>query len=683
MCCEAESRDYPAAVREMVATARERLRRADRLGADAWGSPMVGRPWHFAGADCVGELWNALRGGRGPTLDEVAEALLATVDPAQIPGLAWLTIRDGVPEWTASSLVVADAVTADVPILVTCEGRGCTVTVGGEEGYVQPGGRAFMETRIGPSALKTKILIDGSMHESPPLILRVRGARLRLRADRESRWSVLDSDGRAQFPEGAMRKWDSRVQGYFHADEAELEVIPGQFTIRAARGIEFVPYEAELQILEATGIDVELERRIDPHATGWYSADLHVHTNYGGEYAVSPAAAMEMQRAEGLDFMNLVAANQLTSHIHDVEVFRAVLDQPLPNASDGVTHMGIEYRNDLFGHFHVTGSRRDIGAYQSGHPDSDHPVDWPLNGTAAAEYRVHGATIGYCHPVAAPPDCVGEDVLELVMGHRGPTGPSARFAIVDSALGLAESLDVLSNEDHRAAGALYRRMVGAGLVVAVSAGSDAMLSRRLCGVYSNPPGWVRMYAQTGSGITLASLQAAIREGRTIGTNGPWLELDLDGHGPGGVLEAPGPKRSTATVRVWTDGPCLVRVFRGSQVAAHWDVGAGDASRGWVAQTELEFSESDAVTAEVLGGPDLLSMGENAYAHTSPVRVLIGGSGLARRDDVAWCLAWLDRLRVFVAQYGRGIEPHLLEVDDVISAAAARLTAPRGPDSDDR
>jgi hypothetical protein len=137
------------------------------------------------------------------------------------------------------------------------------------------------------------------------------------------------------------------------------------------------------------------------------------------------------------------------------------------------------------------------------------------------------------------------------------------------------------------------------------------------------------------------------------------------------------------VRVWTDGPCLVRVFRGSQVAAHWDVGAGDASRGWVAQTELEFSESDAVTAEVLGGPDLLSMGENAYAHTSPVRVLIGGSGLARRDDVAWCLAWLDRLRVFVAQYGRGIEPHLLEVDDVISAAAARLTAPRGPDSDDR
>lgn len=672
MCCDGESRDYPAAVSEMVAVARERLRRADRLGADAWGSPMVGRPWHFAGADCVGELWDDLRGGRGPTLDEIAEALLRVVDPAEIPGLARVSIRNGVPAWTPGDFIVADGVTADVPILVTCEGVGRTVSVGGEEGYLQPGGRALMEAPIGPGALTTTILIDSSAHESPPLIRRVGGVRLRLRADRESRWSVVDSSGRAQFPEGVMRKWASDGAGYFHAGDAELEVIPGRFTIRVARGIEFAPYETEVEVHEEIEIEVELERRIDPHAAGWFSADLHVHANYGGEYAVSPEVAMQMQRAECLDFMNLVAANRLTSHIHDVEVFRAVLDQPIPSPSDAVTHMGIEYRNDLFGHFHVTGASRDIGAYQTGHPDSAHPVDWPLNGTVAARYHEHGATVGYCHPVTSGSGGGDEDVLELVMGRRGPTGPSARFAIVDSALGLAESLDVLSNEDHRLAGVLYRRMVGAGLAVAVSAGSDTMLSNRLCGVYSNPPGWVRMYAQTGSGITLASLQEAIRAGRTIGTNGPWLELDLDGHGPGGVLDAPGPKRSTATVRVWTDGPCLVRLFRGSQQAAHWQVGAGEATGGWVRDIELEFSESDVVTAEVVGEPDLLSMGEIAYAHTSPVRVVIGGRGVARRDDVTWCLEWLDRLRVFVARHGRGIEPHLGEVNEVIDAAAARL-----------
>lgn len=238
LACEAESRDYPAAVREMVATARERFRRADRLSADAWGSPMVGHRWHFAGADCVGELWNALRGGRGPTLDEVAEVLITTVDPAQILGLARLTIRDGVPEWTDSSLVVADAVTPDVPILVTCEGVGRTVSVGSEEAYLQPGDRAFMEAAISTSALTTRILIDSSTYQSPPLIRRIWGVRLRLRADRESRWSVLDYVGRAQFPESAMREWDSRLQGYFHASEAELKVIPARYTVRAARGIE-------------------------------------------------------------------------------------------------------------------------------------------------------------------------------------------------------------------------------------------------------------------------------------------------------------------------------------------------------------------------------------------------------------------------------------------------------------
>lgn len=159
------------------------------------------------------------------------------MDPAQIPGLGRLTIRDGVPEWPDSSLVVADVVTADVPILVTCEGIGRTVSVGGEEANLRPGDRAFMEAAISPSALTT-ILIGSSTHLSPPLIRRIGGVRLRLRADRESRFSVLDSDGRAQLPEGAMRKRDSRLQGYVHASEAELEVIPGRYPVRAAHGIE-------------------------------------------------------------------------------------------------------------------------------------------------------------------------------------------------------------------------------------------------------------------------------------------------------------------------------------------------------------------------------------------------------------------------------------------------------------
>ena len=79
------------------------------------------------------------------------EALLATVDPAQIPGPGRLTIRDGRPEWTDSSLVFAHAVTAEVPILVTCEGIGRTVPVGSEEAYLQPGDRA-----LGPWALNPR-----------------------------------------------------------------------------------------------------------------------------------------------------------------------------------------------------------------------------------------------------------------------------------------------------------------------------------------------------------------------------------------------------------------------------------------------------------------------------------------------------------------------------------------------
>ena len=56
----------------------------------------------------------------------------------------------------------------------------------------------------------------------------------------------------------------------------------------------------------------------------------------------------------------------------------------------------------------------------------------------------------------------------------------------------------------------------------------------------------------------------------------------------------------------------------------------------------------------------------------------GADDVARADDVAWCLAWLDRLRSFVAQHGRGIDPHLGDIDDVIDAAAAMLRGRQAP-----
>ena len=679
MCCEDEVADFPAVVAQMVAAARQRLLSPESWGADAWNSAVVARPLHHAGDAALEALWSRFADDRELSAQDVAAALVGASDVDTVTGLVRLTVSDAGVIWnTPIPTVAAECVVVDVPVLVSCNSTlPIRVTAGGESVSLSNGEHALFEEHLDDDACTIAVVVDGVPHVSPGAVERVAGGVLRLTADLPCRWSVIGTDGAAHFPRGGMRKWDVHGRGYAHGDDLEVVVPPGQYVVRAVRGIEFSPFEVDARVEAGTAVTVaaELVRRFDPQASGWWSADLHVHANYGGEYAVGADQAMAMQRGEGLDFMNLVAANQLTAHVHDVGLFRAALDHQLPGSHASPAHAGLEYRNDLYGHVHVTGAARDVGRYQTGHAQGAVRVDVPFNHEAAADFRSVGAVVGYCHPVMPVWGDAPQDVLERVMGRTDPRNSEARCAVLDAALGVVDSVDVLSNADDLASAEMYRRMVGAGLRVAATAGSDAMLSLRHMGVHSNPPGWVRMYARTGASISLPTLQEAIRAGRTIATNGPWLMLDVNGHGPGDDLEVPISTTVIATVGATSDGPFTVRLHRGSQLVHEWEVACGEASQGWSATLPLQVSSPDAFTAELVGGPDPLVLDDNAYAHTSPVHVLIGGHRLRRDDDVDWCLLWLERLRALVAQHGRGVGEHLAEFDVAVDAARSRLQWP--------
>lgn len=676
MCCEDAVADFPAVMAQMVATARHRLRSPQSWGADVWNSAVVARPLHHAGDAALEALWSRFTDDRGLTAQDVAAALVGACDVDTVPGLVRLTVSDAGATWSAPTPnVAAEGVVVDVPVLVSSNASTPTrVTVGDESVALSNGEHVLLEEHLDDNAHAITVVVDEVSHTSPGAVERVVGSVLRLTADLPCRWSVTDPDGNAHFPRGAMRKWDVHGRGYAHGDDLEVVVPPGEFVVRAVRGIEFSPFEVNARVEAGTEVTVgaELERRFDPHASGWWSADLHVHANYGGEHAVSADQAIAMQRGEGLDFMNLVAANQLTEHVHDVGLFRAALNHQLPGSHESPAYAGLEYRNDLYGHVHVTGAARDVGRYQTGHAQGAVRVYVPFNHEAAADFRSVGAIIGYCHPVFPVWGDDPQDVLERVMGRTDLRNSEARCAVLDAALGVVDSVDVLSNADDLASAELYRRMVGAGLRVAASAGSDAMLSLRHMGVHSNPPGWVRMYARTGGPISLQTLQSAIRAGRTIATNGPWLMLDIDGHAPGDDLEVPVSTTVLATVRATTDGPFTVRLHRGSQLVHEWDVAAGEGSRGWSASVPLLVCSPDAVTAELIGGSDPLVLDDRAFAHTSPVHVLIDGHSVRRDDDVNWCLLWLERLHALVTQHGRGVHEHLAQFDAKIEIARSRL-----------
>lgn len=678
MCCEESVERYSAAVAAMVAAAR---RAATDPGADSWNGAPINRLFHFAGGAPLARLTTGFSADRGVTGAEVAQALIDGVDLAQVPGLIRLELGPGEPRWILPSRPVqaAEGSSVPVPVLVGCQDdRALTVRIGEESAEIAPREHALLEAVLNVEQPWVSADVSGTTVTSPEVVTWVEAGWLDLHAEDEVRWYVCSAEGRPCFPADARARWDSRGRGYFHAQAARLAVIPGEYQVQAMRGIEYHPFRSKARVHAGERMDVHagLRRRMDPASRGWRSADLHVHANYGGPYAVTADEAMQMQSGEGLDFMNLVAANNLTAHIHDVDLFRAMLDHALPGPHGVTTHAGLEYRSGLFGHIHVTGAQRDLGLYQSGHSQGDVRVDWPLIAEVADAYAEVGAVIGYCHPVTRMTSdqahLAADDLINRVLGTERIRTVDARCSVLDAALGLADSLDVLSNADDQASASLYRRIVGAGLRLAVSAGSDTMLSLRNDGIFSNPPGWVRMYAQTGNGIDLPRLQEAIRQQRTIATNGPWLELAVQECGPGEALCLDAP--AVIGIRAWvvSDGACEVRLYDGSCLVHAWSLDDGQATDGRELSLALHANESMVLTLEVDGDPGSVVLGDRAFAHTSPVLVVVAGRQPRREEDVRWCLAWLERLQAFILEHGIQTARHRDEVSVIFERAALAL-----------
>ena len=477
------------------------------------------------------------------------------------------------------------------------------------------------------------VTIDGVPVSLAAAVSPTPGARLRLRAQRCARWSVTDATGGAWFPDGVLRKWDVRGRPFFHADDVTLTVPSTTLTVTCTRGLEFDVVERTV-----TGealVEVEPPRRFDPAADGWYGGDLHVHMNYSGDLVCTPADVARMQRGEGLHLVNLTAGNLQTSLVYDRELLEGFAGVDLP-WSDGefVARAGVEYRNDLLGHVHALGPDAPPSRYYAGHERSDHPEDWPPNQAACAELRALSATVGYPHPVFAP---FGEDGGTEAF-FANPRSVEARELVVDAALGLVDALDLLSPFDDEAAVYLYHRLLSCGLRLTATAGTDVFLSfSHGPGVASNPPGWARVYAHLGDEpLSVPAFKEAVRAGRTVVTNGPWLTFDVDGPRPGR-----GDRRRGGR-------PAHRHRGRDRRRPAH-DRRAGRRARR--SGGSLEYTvDGPTWLAAVARGP-ATGLAPAGLAHTTPVYVDVDGARVARADAAQWCLGLVDGLERLLAEHG--------------------------------
>jgi hypothetical protein len=638
MCCDPPAADQlPPQVAAMLEGYRAQA--AERPGDWGGESDEYARAQPYA-RWLGGRLLAAVFGGQAGDWPGTVRACLRDPLPA---GLVVACLEAGGPGLRAGPVpYVLDGGAAEQAVLLDSRLEAATrVEVGGRPVPVEPGGVELVTRTVTGAGT---LAVGGA---EVPAGERAARARLRLSAAGPSRWSVVDDRGGAWFPEGRLRKWDFHDRPFFHGNDLVLEVPAVPLTVTCARGMEFACAKATLtpEAGASAEVDLEPERRHDPAARGWYGGDLHVHMNYSGDLVAGPDDAACMQLGEGLHLMSLVAGNISRTRVYDREAFEATVGQDLPwTTADRVARFGVEYRNDLLGHFHALGPAGRPARYHSGHEGSDEPFDWPANAAACQELRELGAAVGYTHPVFSPL-ADGSPAAAFAF----PRSVEARELVADAALGLVDSVDLLGPSDVEGTTVLYHHLLSCGLRLAATVGTDVWLSHARGPLLSNPPGWGRVYADLrGAPLTVAAFADAIRAGRTLATNGPWLELAVDGRGPGDRIQARPGRRLAVAVRVQGPGVERLELVGPDGVLARAGAGGGAAP---AIDTAVEVAGSTWLCAVARGPGHPEVLGPVTFAHTSPVWVEVDDRPVRRAASARWLLDWLDRLEGLLAEHG--------------------------------
>ena len=304
------------------------------------------------------------------------------------------------------------------------------------------------------------------------------------------------------------------------------------------------------------------------------------------------------------------------------------------STDDTVARMGVEYRNDLLGHVHALGPSGPPSRYYTGHERSDHPEDWPPNKAACEELRSLGATVGYAHPALEefPDDWSTERFFAI------PRSVEARELVADAALGVVDSVDLISPSNDEGAVFLYHRLLSCGLRLAATAGTDVFLS------FSHGPGVALQPARLGPGL---------RASRRPGLVGGGVQGGHPGRAHGGhqrpVAHSRGERAGTRRgARPGSRRPARrpgPRAGSGRRApdARRAGRGRGRGRRGIRAAVRDGWSNGPTwIAAVARGGSHPNTLDESVLAHTSPVYVDVAGRRVGRAADASG--AWSSSTR---------------------------------------
>lgn len=462
-----------------------------------------------------------------------------------------------------------------------------------------------------------------------------------------ARLSVLGSDQRYYGPADrwmhADEAFDPRIQPsevrYFHCPgDCVVHVPTGEAHVTAWRGHAHAPVHRRVQAdAEAASVTsvVLRELKLPDWAPRAVTADLHVHMNYGGHYRHTLQSLMEQARAEDLDVIHNLIVNK-EQRIPDISHF-----DPKPRSEAGVTvFQHQEYHTSFWGHLGLLYLSShyltpDFSAYRHSALTSA----YPHNAKIADLARRQRALVGYVHPFDW-----------AIVPEREKSLTNALPADVVS--GKVDYMEVVGFSDHKATADVWYRLLNLGFRVAAGAGTDAMANYASL---RGPIGMNRVHLLTNGKTDTDALYSALKDGRTVASNGPQLAFELGQKIPGDTLTLDSGKR--LRYRASLRSPVAVdhfEVVHNGRVVASHRLG-GERTHADV-QGQIAIRESGWVLLRAWNDDsDPLIFDLYPYATTGPVYIECGSAfrptsrcrAEARpttfRADAEYFVRWMDRV----------------------------------------
>ena len=452
--------------------------------------------------------------------------------------------------------------------------------------------------------------------------------RLRVRLSQPARTTVLGADGRSHAPRGVFRRIVSYTEThYFHAaGEFTVELPPGAATVRLKRGVEFRPWEREVTIRsgEESHLEAELERFSDLGASGWMSGDTHVHDLHAGDLRITPADLVAQAEAEAVEVIHALIHVDGSRTMGDPARFVAGRH---PASTESVfLRYGQEYRMP-FGHRTFLNPERLFYPLATGVRGTAREAPFPPLFEYIRRLRAEQGdqvVVGMPHPYFA----------YLAEGARFD-GASPSEIPLDAALGVADFFDInCIPSSETGSAAIYARLLNAGFRLAAAGGSDTFSDTS-----RDPPlGTGRTFVRLPAGAGPEAFPLALREGHSFSTNGPLLELDVDGHGMGDEIERSGPAVLSVRARAVSAVPMeRLLVLVNGEV---WREATGDPAADPVAGSpfeleisgELELDDSAWIAVRAEGPRSVWTTDSSLFAHSTPAYVLIDGRDIVVEAD---------------------------------------------------